>query len=1166
MMSDTDTSDNKTVQRAPARRRRSAWWVRVLKWIFGSAAVILALLLAAVGVAVWILTPDRLTPLVCKYGSEYLDAEVKAARVELTFWSTFPRLTVEADSFLIISHSLHGASAEVRSALPSDADSLLSVNRFSGGINLASLLAGHIHIYDVSIDRPAVNLVQADSVWTNYNIVPPSEPDTAKTAFELPLISFDRFAIKGAMPIRYRSLADTMDVSAVIDTVGISGKENSVYRLTVSGNAGAKLPTLLVEPILFGLDGKVEWSPHRADYLRLNDFTIRLDEVEVCMDAHMQFADSLKVHELKLWAKDVRLKRLIELVPDTYRGELGKISTDLTLTLGVELLKPYTVGGGGMPSAKVDIDIPKGTFKYGRLDLARFELSAVAMIDGMRPDASVVTLRRFGATGRAIDFTLKGEARKLLSDPTIDGEFNGSLNMSMLPAELLSKLPVTLRGTLTGHADVHMRQSWLTPRRFHRIRLNGNLELTDFHMAARDSSLTLFTRHAAFKLGTGSKIKVNGQTVDSLLTASLTVDTVAFGIPGMWVTAGDMSMGLGSRNVAQSADTSKINPMGASIRAAVINMRSDSDSMRVRMRDAFVRATLQRYNSAARSPLLKLEASLGALRFADRYNRLSLREADVTAQLHPKTRPAMSARVQAAYDSIAALHPALSSDSIMNLTRRHMRAHRAAPVASDGRENIDFQLDNSMRSWLRLWQASGTIKARSARMFTPYFPVRNSISDVDVAFSTDSINIHDAYVRMGQSDFRLRGALSNISRALTSRRGAPLRLELDVESDTLNINDITAALMRGAVFSEKLRAGTVRIADSDNDEVINASLAAQVDTTERAAFVVPSNIVADIHVGAGTVKYGDILFQRFRGDVSAADGAIQLNRLGAFTPMGSMSLTALYSAPEKTDVRFAAGMVVRKLDLHEFLHMIPAIDSVLPMLDGMEGIIDVECALTTELDSLMNFKFHTIDMAMKLSGDSLVLLDGETFRTVSKWLMFKNKKRNMIDSMSVEMMIRDSHLLIYPFMVNIDRYRFGISGSNDMAMNLDYHIAVLKSPIPFKFGVNIKGTPEHLKIRLGGAHFDEKQVASSRQLTDTVRINLIREIQSVFKFGVKNGRYVQLTMSEPKPTPAEYTVGDTISASDSLFFIRQGVIAAPPGWVDPDSVPATGVKQKKKRK
>ena len=139
-------------------------------------------------------------------------------------------------------------------------------------------------------------------------------------------------------------------------------------------------------------------------------------------------------------------------------------------------------------------------------------------------------------------------------------------------------------------------------------------------------------------------------------------------------------------------------------------------------------------------------------------------------------------------------------------------------------------------------------------------------------------------------------------------------------------------------------------------------------------------------------------------------------------------MTALYSAPTVDDIRFAGGIVIRRLDLKEFLSMIPEIDTIIPMLKSMEGIITAECAMTTKLDSMMNLEMHTLDMALKLTGDSLVLLDSETFRKISKWLLFKNKKRNMIDSMSVELAVRDNRLQLYPFMVSLDRYRFGISG------------------------------------------------------------------------------------------------------------------------------------------
>lgn len=1163
----TEQNENISNNSAPEAPRRRRPWVKILKIVFGTVAVLLLLLLLAVGGAVWVLTPERLTPMACGFATDYLNAEVKAKRIELSFWSTFPRLTVEVEDLEVISHALNGLSPEVKKTLPADADSLLRVARFNGGINVATLVAGHINLYDVAFYKPEVNMLQVDSTFANYDIVPPGEEKEVTESGPMPSFSLDRFSISGGFPIRYRSLPDSIDVSAHIAALSLGGGEAPVYQLNLDGHAGAGAGKINIPPMKFGLNGGAEWNQTDPHAIVLKKLNVSVGALAAQFDAKLRFADGLDVKELSIKADNIHLREVIDMVPKELQGSLAKIDTDLRATINAELLEPYRYAEGRVPVVKVDVNVPSGTFVYGPLNLSRVELDMEATIDGRDFNRSVVTVKKLGATGRAIDFDLSGRATDLMADPSVECSFDGTVNFAMLPAELLKNLPVTLKGVMTGKTDARFRQSWLNGKSFHKVRLDGSLTLDRFHMAARDGSMTLFTRHAGLKLGTSSSIKVNGMSVDSLLTASMNIDTVAFNMPGMGLTGSNISMGLGSRNIAGSIDTTRINPMGASLRAERLTLRSDSDSVQVRMRDAYVKGVLQRYSGNARSPLLKLDASLGNMRFADRYNRLSLRDAAVSFTLHPKKRPAMTKRVQAAYDSIAALHPSLTSDSIMKLTRRHLGRHRAAAdSARGGRENIDFGIDNSLKSWLRLWQATGNIKAGRARMFTPFFPVRNRLSDLDIDLSTDSIRINSTRLKLGKSDFLIKGALTNISRALISKRGVPLRLELDVASDTLDINELASAVMRGSAFTQKLAKGDVKIADSDNDEVINSSIASNVGEDERAAFVVPSNITANVRIGAANVKYGDILFQRFQGNLSMKDGAVHLNRLGAFTPMGSLDLTALYAAPTIKDIQFACGLVVRQLDLHESLHMLPEVDSILPMLNSMEGIITAQCALTSELDSMMNFKFHTMDMAMKLSGDSLVLLDSETFRKLSKWLFFKNKKRNMIDSMSVEMMIRNSRLLVYPFMVDVDRYRFGISGSNDDAMNLDYHIAVLKSPIPFKFGVNIKGTPDHLKIRLGRARFNEREVTSSKQLTDTARVNLLKEIQNVFRFGVRNSKHVKLTLSEPKPTKAEYEVGDTLSPADSTFFIRQGVLDPPPGWVDPDSVAKMQTKEKGKGK
>ena len=66
-------------------------------------------------------------------------------------------------------------------------------------------------------------------------------------------------------------------------------------------------------------------------------------------------------------------------------------------------------------------------------------------------------------------------------------------------------------------------------------------------------------------------------------------------------------------------------------------------------------------------------------------------------------------------------------------------------------------------------------------------------------------------------------------------------------------------------------------------------------------------------------------------------------------------------------------------------------------------------------------------------------------------------------------------------------------------MNFDYHISVLKSPIPIKLGVNITGNLDKMKIRLGKAKYKDDVTPVAIRKVDSTRINLGREIVSDFR-------------------------------------------------------------------
>ena len=124
----------------------------IFKWLSIIIVGIGLLIIATTGITVWMLTPERLTPMVNRYGSEYIDGSIKTSRVELTFWSTFPTVKLSVDSMEIISHAFHNLTPEERSQLPEYADTLVRASHFEGAINLAALSLGRISLSDITIE------------------------------------------------------------------------------------------------------------------------------------------------------------------------------------------------------------------------------------------------------------------------------------------------------------------------------------------------------------------------------------------------------------------------------------------------------------------------------------------------------------------------------------------------------------------------------------------------------------------------------------------------------------------------------------------------------------------------------------------------------------------------------------------------------------------------------------------------------------------------------------------------------------------------------------------------------------------------------------------------------------------------------------------------------
>ncbi len=1138
-------------------RRVIAIFLKMLKITAWTLMAVVLAVSAVLICTVKVLKPATLTPIVEKIANQYLEAQVSIDTLKLEFKPVFPILRANIDGLTVVSHAF---TEEELSTLPPYSDTLLTVNHFGGSIDLGKLMAGRISIHDVRIDGPQANIVIAEDGKANYLIFP-TEPDTVNEPFTIPSISIDHFKLTNPKAIRFYSAQDSTAATIVLlQDMDINGTEEPVYRLRVDGNLESPITRQLVNlsDLQFGIDGALHWTPDNPVAIQLENFTLRGAFLQARLNAAVDFGDTLRIESAEFFLDSLKVADCLTMLPDSivaaHHLRAPFFETDMAVSAHGRLVSPYVPDVDTIPYMDLTVSIPPSELTYGRARFHDISLGMNMQLRGPDLDRARVEVESFTIAGRATDLSASAVLTNLSSDMNFDAHLDGTLNLG----EMSVKVREYIEGIATGNLTMNLRargaMSMMELNQFHRLDISGNMVGTNLYYLKSDTSHAVSIHQARFNFGSHTQVRhpETGELTAPSLVAAINIDTCQMLLGGVGMKVEDLRLGVGMENTRALNDTSVLKPLGGGLHVGRLNVLNITDSAGMRLRNLDGRVALRRYRNG-RYPEIELRAGIGRLSAGSALARVMISDASLKASTHLiPSRAKRRKEIKHISDSLASLFPDLSQDSVYALAiehRRHRRGrkHITTAITANDNEVIDFRLPHGFNVFLTDWRLEGTLSSNRARLFTPFFPLRNRVEHLDLAFNNDSIILSGVEYKVGHSDISASGIISDIARSLTSRRHTPLKINLQFVSDTIDVNQLAAATFAGASFSERLRLGKIRAHQSlsDDDERFDELEEAMEGTDSLAPLLIPTNIEANIGLQARNLYYSDLHFTGLNGELLMYDGAVNLNRFQASSEVGSMSLSALYAAPKARDIKFGLSLDVRDFVIERFLSLVPAVDSIIPMVRDFSGTINADIAATVDIDSTMNLELPTLSAAVHLSGDSLAFIDPETYRILGKWLRFRDRTDNHINHMSVQLIVQDNRMEIFPFKFNIDRYTLGITGYNDLAMNFDYHISVLKSPLPFKFGINIKGNPDKYKIRLGGARFREGVPTEQVRMIDTVRVNLLSQITEVFRRGVRGSRFARLNLDNLGRAGRIDLGMDTLTHADSVALIREGLIPAP---------------------
>jgi uncharacterized protein involved in outer membrane biogenesis len=200
---------------------------KFLKIFLISLASLLLLLIIAGGILSWfIFTPKKLTPIVAKQASKYINCQSEIGEVELTFFSTFPKFGLRADKLILINPT-NGAPN----------DTLIHVKELIGIINLSSLVKNNeLVVNDFRLSDGNIYAYVDSNGVANFDIFETSEPDTSQTDLIFKVIDIEKVDLKN---INVLYIDEPMNLKA--DVQGLSAKiSGSLKEGDIVGSMDAK--------------------------------------------------------------------------------------------------------------------------------------------------------------------------------------------------------------------------------------------------------------------------------------------------------------------------------------------------------------------------------------------------------------------------------------------------------------------------------------------------------------------------------------------------------------------------------------------------------------------------------------------------------------------------------------------------------------------------------------------------------------------------------------------------------------------------------------------------------------------------------------------------------------------------------------------------------------
>lgn len=1039
-------------------------------------------------------------------------------------------------------------------------DTLAVFDRFDLKINPFGLLFWKLDIPEISVSKPRVFAHTYRDGSSNWDIMADDGTEMASVNdstnisegdSKLPRIAFGKIRLGEKPTIVYSNARDTMSAFISMKEMAFAGRLSSSFsnskKIELEVDSLFAAGRMAGDTLLAGIDrlhidgrngknihldieskahiGTKEWGRLEVPVSLRGDADIAEDSVPAFdfkeINGNVAFIpfvlsgkmrilpDSLYVNAT-MSTMELDIAKILEQYGKLVSQDASVVKTDAKFSAMLVADWNYVWSGGSLPRLSGLFSMPKshvsiaGTGFSGEVELE----GEISTDDKGRYDLNLsdICLYLLGTTH--LDGSL-GLLDILGNDITLKPDIVFSSKLDDISAMLPDSLGLNASGMLGGKAKGSVRMSQLDLYRLPEANLDIDLNADRLHLADAKDSIEVYVDSLDFCLVTKrGKIDEEQKRESRMMELNASVDTIR-AVYGKEIDFKGRNIKLSMKNdagVLSRKDTTIFYPMIGHLTGYLLSLKDGDDtSFDLKETDNTFRIT--HINEDSKIPLLSFSSTNKVIRAKSTEGRVLATGVSISARARKNDATDRKARRERRLDSLARIWPGVPRDSLFSVAYRSRLGSKNVPEwlkeQDWRRQDFSFSLDETMKKYFREWGINGGLSLNKARIVTTLLPLRNTVSDVQLSFTNNDISLKNICLASGESDLDISGSLTGLRRAVLGR--GPVKADIKLVANKLDCNELLAAYAAGQKVSGTTD-GTLEESDSEYlDAAVTEMSKEKTDSTAGGLFIVPANIIANVTVEGYDISYSNMVIDWLNCNVMMKERCIQIYNTVAAANMGNLFFEGFYATRSKTNIKTGFNLSLVDLTAGEVFNMMPQVKEIVPMLSSFDGLLNCEIAGTAALDTNMNFIMPTMRGIMRIGGKDLTLAQDESLRKITKLLKFKNKGDLKINSMSVEGQISDSRLEVFPFIVDVDRYELAMSGIQNLDMSFRYHVSVIKSPLVFRFGVDLFGNDfDHLKFRIGKAKYRNAQsIPVFTKTIDESKLNLSNTIRNVFETGVE---------------------------------------------------------------